>query len=362
MLSLRSVALLLGLICSSSQAQTQESRGDRYLILERRYQTDCIVLYQTIFHVGQFAYVDRLQHQAALSKLDLLAGECTQLFTADKAPDGLEALAVSDHYALVKGGLFNRHTIYDRTNWQPKGTLRFKDQIAASLIVGDTLWLVQNQNDSAGYEGSQVLSRFSLPDLKLVESSPLNTEGHRAVTIGSAFLLYDAGHLVSYDPSTRERKEVTFPFQRQGTWKHRNGIVSSIGCGGDVELIGTDRVLARTSCHSYGLFDLATFKMNYEVTIGENSIFARAFGVGDLLFVLEESSADPEKFMGGLHYDVQVLDIRTGRRIASPMPLVSHSYTRLAQFGDRLVRAMHRKEKPHGFDVEVYRLKDKASE
>jgi hypothetical protein len=64
--------------------------------------------------------------------------------------------------------------------------------------------------------------------------------------------------------------------------------------------------------------------------------------------------------MGGVHYDVQVLNIRTGQKIASPMPLVSQSYTRLVQVGDRLIRAMYNKEKPHGFDVEVYRLKGEA--
>jgi hypothetical protein len=364
------IACLLGWSLASAPGHaTQAAPADAgsYLTLEKEYHTDCIGLYEQVFLDGRFAYYSKgFFKDNYFTKLDVLTGGCSRV-AALPASD-FDPRAVSEKYLVARDGIYNRYSVYARPEWKRRGTMRLRDGVVAATIAGDRLYLVQGTRvpDLPRYQ--LFLAVFSLPDLKLEKTVPLEPAQTRPLTlgedkvlaVGDTFLFSGSksgqAHLVTYDVMTGKFRQTGFPISSNGTIAHPDGRNEGVLCGHDARLAGERAALLRTSCHSYALFDLASLTSRYTVNLTHQGVFARGFAAGRLLYVLEETPADPKNYSGGERDEVQVLDDATGKVIATPPPLVSDDYTQVFQVGEHLIWAAF-DMRARDFRVDVYKMK-----
>jgi hypothetical protein len=325
------------------------ARAGEGLALETSYRTKCLGLYETVVPDGRAVYhSDGYPRNNFATRLDVLSGACEN---AGPVPSvEFRVRAVSADYLLVGDGLYNRHSIYRKSDWTRTGTLRLKDAIAAASIEGDTLYLVQQRFEDRSYH----LIRFALPKMSLRSTQALDLTGDRVIAFGHTFLFADAGKLATLDAVTGAVQQSAFPVSMSGVEQLPGGQSAHIGCGDDARPVGQDAVMVHTTCHSYALFDRATLSKRYDIALADDAVNARGFVSGSRLYVLAESTTAPRRY-DGVHHDIQVVDLRTGRPLASPPPLVSEHYTEIFQVEDRLIRAVYEPE-ASDFRVEVYGL------
>ncbi len=247
---LQILLLLIALLCSASNSAS----GRDSLEPETEYHTDCLSLFGGVYLDGPYAFHTKgFPKDNYFSRLNVLNGECSKVRDLPSAE--FRATLFSDKYLFAKDGIYNRHSIYQKSNWQRFGSLRLRDGILSGTILADRLYLLQSAPDGGLY-----LNAFSLPAFQQESSVPIGGSGQaRPQMFATSFVLYDGGNLASYDYNGTLLSEANLPTVLHGTIHDPQGQAVSVGCPSDIQKLDDRYVMLRTACGVFTVFDLQSF-------------------------------------------------------------------------------------------------------
>lgn len=331
---------------ASPAASPTNLSGSPYLTPLESYQTRCMGLYDTVrFRLDgkHWLFSEGWGKDNFFVTLDVLTGECAR---AGSLPlSEFEPVAFSDKYLLVQDGIYHRHSIYTKSDWQRHGTLRLKDFVHAAVIAGDTAYLLQSQ-DSPDGGIRYVVTHFSLPDFRVVKSTALQlskwpSEGE-VITVENRFVLVNEDTLTVIDPTDGSIRSA--PYARV---PEKQKLVS---CGNSVQAASTSIVMVKTSCTSFLVLDLRSMTPLFPIEMSSEKIYwAEAFLAGKYLYLNEDAgyrSKEPAFF--------RVLDRQTGRELARQPAFNAEEHDYLFQVEGRLVWAVYSPGYPWRFDVRTF--------
>jgi hypothetical protein len=313
-----------------------------YLTPLKSYPTRCMGLWESE-QIGlggkHWFYSEGLSEDNYFTMLDVLTGECHRAGSLPRY--NFDPVAVSDAYVIARDGLYNRHSVYTRSDWQRHGTLRLKDYVSAALILGDIAYLIQAEDTADG--GSRpIVTQFRLPDMKFVKSTPLEIEnGSAATTVGQAFAFLGENKLSIYDPVTGSIRSTGHTRQPEKQTK--------ANCLDHVQPVRDRTLLVRVSCSSFLAYDVSSLQVRYEIELPPEVYFVDAFLAGSRLYINEHHDGEGPGFL-------RILDHESGREVARQPALRRSGNDYLFQVEDMLVLAVYDSNYPQKFNVQILKL------
>lgn len=338
--------LIAVLLCASCWApgcaQEQRPSPPRAWRLEREYLTSCLNLYEQAIPDGEVAYTSQgWGHDNYFSVLNLRTGECAR---AGDLPDGFQmrAIAASPTYLLANDGIYWRYSVYEKSGWRRVGTLRLQNPIHRAAIEGGRVYAIQRVN------GRLNLATFSLPDFRFIEERmlPFSADSVPGLTEGGFWAMDDAAdgvHVMVVDYRGDVLRQIVLARP-----------ISARRCVPSSRTLNDRFVMVQTGCGAYAVVDLQTMALLYDLTLGDDRLFAEGFLSGDVLYFLEVGPA-PQGREGPTQYFASLIDFRTGERLGEMPTLVSSGSH--YQVGDRLIWDSYDRE-ARQMRVQVYNLAD----
>jgi hypothetical protein len=291
----------------AGDAVAQES-----LNLEREYTTDCVSLYENYKIDDVYIYSTRGRFENnSFEKLNLITGKCESVGSLPTFDFVVKA--ISEKYIFAQGGIYNRHSLYDKKTGKILNSMRFKNTITDAIIKNEKLYLLKI--DASKNPDQRTIAELSLPDFKVLRKIEIPEDNgffahhplDRKVYFWGDNLIFALSDRVKfYSVDGIFEREVLFqPISPNET--------SQISCVSRFERLSTELIfLQQRDCSVSSVVDIKSSKELYNVKLQNDRNFAKAHIVGGNLYVLESAKIESHSHKPIPSHYLEVFDKTSG--------------------------------------------------
>ncbi|WP_443747194.1 hypothetical protein [Asticcacaulis solisilvae] len=330
MLRLMMAALAAWAIAGTAQA------GDA-LTSEKTYTTHCFPWDSSYRLDDHYLYRSSGDGAPFLWRLDLLSGQCDHLVRLPT--NTFTPVAVSGTYVVANDGIYNRLSVYTKADWQRHGSLRLAEAAGPGVIRGDRLYLFQDKIVSPSRDHRLVLTVFSLPDLKRIETRDYPDLLEDVGLTADGFTTWHGGKLTYRRFDGGPERTLDLPYiQGEGVSIDEEGReFTDPGCPVGSQVLNDDVALVTRSCTSYYVVDLKAMAVRSQVNLPKHVLYGEGVAEGSRLYLIEKIPGQPPYYKARQKMQVQVFNLADGSEAGSgPVLEWSNSYGRY-HVGHRLV-------------------------